>query len=365
MRATPAHRNLNAPAPSHAIEPGEAGGGVVATRPKGPGGGVAARTPASARIQSAVVKLASALLACALVLLACPSCAPADEAGQKEPSGEHAVAHNPEADVLAKAPPFEGVAFAEIDGGEPAFSPDEIDRARRGSFEEYAPLDALGRCGAATACIGLDTMPTQARGDIWRVKPTGWHTSEYEFVEGEKLYNRCHLIGFQLTAENDNESNLITGTRYLNATGMLPFEERVADYVKTTGNHVLYRVTPLFEGDELVARGVAMEARSVEDDGGAVSFHVYCYNVQPGVDIDYATGDNKPAENAAENPGQTAEVGDYVVNVNTRKFHLPDCVAVADIAEKNKRLFTGTCEELMEQGFAPCKKCNPDASAAS
>ena len=212
------------------------------------------------------------------------------------------------------------------------------------------------------ACVGLDTMPAQSRGDIWRVKPTGWHTSEYDFVEGEKLYNRCHLIGFQLTAENDNERNLITGTRYLNATGMLPFEERVAEYVKTTGNHVLYRVTPLFEGRELVARGVRMEARSVEDDGRAVSFNVYCHNVQPGVDIDYATGDNRLAERAesgASGADQHAEIADYVINVNTRKFHLPECTAVEDIAEKNKQLFTGSCDDLIEQGLAPCKKCNP------
>lgn len=309
--------------------------------------------------------LALALLACALVLAICPSCASQEEPGRAADAsspvlGAPEVSHATPEDQLASMPPYQGTPFSEIDGGAPGFSPEEIQRARAGSFEEYAPLDALGRCGAAMACVGLDTMPTQSRGDIWHVKPTGWHTSEYDFVEGEKLYNRCHLIGFQLTAENDNERNLITGTRYLNATGMLPFEERIAEYVKTTGNHVLYRVTPLFAGDDMVARGVVMEARSVEDDGRAISFNVYCHNVQPGVDIDYATGDNRRAEASSEDAEQRGEVGDFVINTNTRKFHLPECPAVTDIAEKNKQIFTGSCTELIEQGLAPCKKCNPD-----
>lgn len=320
-----------------------------------------ASMPVAARTSTAP-RFIAALLACLLALLICASCATAGQPGDAiSPAGE-ASEQNATADVLASMPPFEGAPYADVNESEPSFSPEEIERARLGSFEEYAPLDELGRCGAAMACVGLDTMPAQSRGDIWRVKPTGWHTSEYDFVEGEKLYNRCHLIGFQLTAENDNERNLITGTRYLNATGMLPFEERVAEYVKTTGNHVLYRVTPLFEGRELVARGVRMEARSVEDDGRAVSFNVYCYNVQPGVDIDYATGDNRLAERAesgASGADQHAEIADYVINVNTRKFHLPECTAVEDIAEKNKQLFTGSCDDLIQQGLAPCKKCNP------
>ena len=156
-------------------------------------------------------------------------------------------------------------------------------------------MDSLGRCGAAEANVGQDLMPTEKRGNIGSVKPTGWHTSKYDFIDGQNLYNRCHLIGYQLAAENANKQNLITGTRYLNVTGMLPFENMVADYVKETDNHVLYRVTPIFDGTDLVARGVLMEAWSVEDNGEGICFNVYCYNVQPGVEIDYATGDNRAA----------------------------------------------------------------------
>ena len=158
------------------------------------------------------------------------------------------------------------------------------------SFERYAPLDSLGRCGVAYANIGKDIMPTEERGSIGMVKPSGWHSIRYENVDGKYLYNRCHLIGYQLSAENANTSNLITGTRYLNIQGMLPFENMVADYIRETGNHVLYRVTPIYEGDNLVASGVLMEAYSVEDEGDGICFNVYCYNVQPGIVIDYATG---------------------------------------------------------------------------
>ena len=160
------------------------------------------------------------------------------------------------------------------------------------SFEYYSDLDELGRCGTAYSSVGTDLMPTEKRGSISKVKPSGWQVSKYDFVDGKYLYNRCHLIGYQLTAENANEKNLITGTRYLNVDGMLPFENLVADYVKETENHVLYRVTPVFEGNNLVASGVLMEAESVEDAGDGVEYCVYVYNVQPGVEIDYATGEN-------------------------------------------------------------------------
>ena len=163
---------------------------------------------------------------------------------------------------------------------------------RQDSFETYSELDSLGRCGAAYANVGQDLMPTGPRSSIGQVKPTGWHTAKYDSVDGKYLYNRCHLIGYQLTAENANKKNLITGTRYLNVDGMLPFENMVADYIHETGNHVLYRVTPVFEGNNLVASGVEMEAESVEDQGESISFHVFCYNVQPGIGIDYATGDS-------------------------------------------------------------------------
>ena len=202
-------------------------------------------------------------------------------------------------DSLGDIPEYDESPYVAIDAddthadGVPSFTEEELERAREGAFEDYSELDSLGRCGAALACVGEETMPTEERGDISDVYPTGWNQEEYDFVDGGVLYNRCHLIAFSLAGENDNELNLITGTRYLNVEGMLPFEERILDYIEETGNHVLYRVTPVFEDDELLARGVHLEAWSVEDDGEGVCFNVYCYNVQPGVSIDYATGENE------------------------------------------------------------------------
>lgn len=190
---------------------------------------------------------------------------------------------------LTEIPAYSGSAYVAVNGNQPFFTEADYTTA---SYETYSPLDSLGRCGPAVANVGRDLMPTEERGAIGSVKPTGWQTAKYDFVDGKYLYNRCHLIGYQLTAENANKCNLITGTRYLNVTGMLPFENMVADYIKETNNHVLYRVTPMFDGDDLVAKGVLMEAWSVEDGGDGVCFNVYCYNVQPGVTIDYATGDN-------------------------------------------------------------------------
>ncbi len=198
--------------------------------------------------------------------------------------------------TLEDLPPYSGSPYTELAGNVPSFDQEDL---TTDSYEWYSELDLLGRCGTAQACVGQDLMPTESRGDISDVQPTGWEQNFYDFVSGQALYNRCHLIGFQLTGENDNPLNLITGTRYLNVEGMLPFENEVADYVEQTGNHVLYRVTPLFEGTELVARGVEMEALSVEDQGLGVCFHVFCYNVQPGVDIDYQTGENWEMEEAA------------------------------------------------------------------
>ena len=190
---------------------------------------------------------------------------------------------------LSEIPEYSGSPYVEINGNEPDFSKSDF---TADSFETYSELDSLGRCGAAYANVGQDLMPTGPRSSIGQVKPTGWHTAKYDTVDGKYLYNRCHLIGYQLTAENANKKNLITGTRYLNVDGMLPFENMVADYIHETGNHVLYRVTPVFEGNNLVASGVEMEAESVEDRGESISFHVFCYNVQPGIGIDYATGDS-------------------------------------------------------------------------
>lgn len=207
--------------------------------------------------------------------------------GDNEQNGEHSDDIGAEFDFSA-LPPYSGEPYISVCGGDPDFSEDEITSV---SYEYYSELDALGRCGVCIASVGQDIMPTEKRGSIGQVKPTGWHTVKYDFVDGKYLYNRCHLIGFQLTGENANRRNLITGTRYLNVEGMLPFENMVADYVKETGNHVMYRVTPIFVGDELLARGVHIEAESVEDGGDGIMFNVFCYNVQPGVVLDYATGE--------------------------------------------------------------------------
>lgn len=191
--------------------------------------------------------------------------------------------------TLDEIPPFSGSPYVTINDNIPYFTDDDLAES---SYELYSPLDALERCGVAMANVGQDLMPTEKRGSISSIHPSGWQSVQYDFVDGGSLYNRCHLIGFQLTGENANRENLITGTRYLNVEGMLPFENMVADYVQETGNHVLYRVTPIFEGSNLVASGVLMEGYSVEDWGESICFHVYCYNVQPGVTIDYATGES-------------------------------------------------------------------------
>ena len=192
-------------------------------------------------------------------------------------------------DSVQNVPAFSGEPYIVINNNQPEFKDSDLTAE---SYEFYSELDSLGRCGYAMACIGYDIMPTEDRGSIGQVKPSGWQTVKYDFVDGKYLYNRCHLIGYQLTGENANKKNLITGTRYLNVEGMLPFENMVADYVKETKNHVLYRVTPIYDGDSLVARGVQMEAFSVEDNGEGICFHIYAYNNQPGVTIDYATGNS-------------------------------------------------------------------------
>lgn len=231
---------------------------------------------------------------------------------------------------LSQIPEYTGDAYVAVNDNIPFFTNDEITDQ---SFETYSPLDALGRCGTAFACVGQDLMPTEDRGSIGQVKPSGWHLVKYDCVDGKYLYNRCHLIGYQLTAENANERNLITGTRYMNIEGMLPFENQVADYVQQTDNHVLYRVTPVFEGDNLLASGVLMEGYSVEDSGAGIRFCVYAYNVQPSVQIDYATGESALIGEAVTKPSEqmSTEEPDYVLNNNTRKFHRPNCSSVEDI----------------------------------
>lgn len=259
---------------------------------------------------------------------------------------------------LGEIPEYSGSPYIEVDGNIPSFEAEDMTEI---SFESYAELDYLGRCGEAYANLGIDTMPTEERGNIGMVKPSGWHTAKYDFVDGKYLYNRCHLIGYQLSAENANEQNLITGTRYMNVEGMLPFENEVADYIKTTDNHVLYRVTPIFDGENLVASGVLMEAKSVEDDGSGVSFKVYCYNVQPNVIIDYASGDSwrERTKIAETSTAENAQEAEYVINTKSLKFHRADCASVSDMNSANKREFFGTREQLINEGYLPCKACNP------
>lgn len=277
---------------------------------------------------------------------------------------------------------YTGNPYTVIHDNVPYFADEEL--SKTDSFESYSDLDELGRCGVAYANVGQDLMPTEKRGAIGSVKPTGWHTVKYDCVDGKYLYNRCHLIGYQLTAENANEKNLVTGTRYLNVDGMLPFENMVADYVDETGNHVLYRVTPEFNGNELVCRGVLMEAKSVEDNGEGIEFCVYVYNVQPGVTINYETGDSCLGDSNsavtdilaaggasnnddASNSGSTdsdvtnsaAITETYIINENTHKFHKPSCSSVSKMSESNKKEYTGDKNKLISEGYEACKNCNP------
>lgn len=257
------------------------------------------------------------------------------------------------AGTAGEIPDYIGVPYVELGSSSSLFSEEEV---TVNSYESYSGLDVLGRCGTAQACVGQDLMPYEDREDISDVKPSGWINKTYDFIEGGYLYNRCHLIGFQLSGENDNDRNLITGTRYMNTEGMLPFENIVAQYVRETNNHVMYRVTPVFEGENLVASGVRMEAESVEDKGEGVRFHVYVYNVQPGVLIDYETGESRPVngEETKENNCQQ-----YVLNENTKKFHLPRCSSVEKMKEINKKKYTGIRESLIKQGYTLCGLCDP------
>lgn len=255
---------------------------------------------------------------------------------------------------LDDLPAYAGEPYVVVNGNQPYFEADDLTTT---SYESYSELDAWNRCGVTMACISTDLMPTEERGNIGQVKPTGWQTVKYDCVDGKYLYNRCHLIGYQLTGENANKQNLITGTRYLNVEGMLPFENLVADYIQETENHVLYRVTPLFEGEEMVARGVLMEALSVEDDGEGVCFNVYCYNVQPGVTIDYATGESWLEGTASA--GTTTESVEYVVNTDSGKFHLSTCASAQTLSADNKLVYTGSREDLVDQGYTPCGRCKP------
>ena len=267
-------------------------------------------------------------------------------------------------------PAYAGEPYAVIGDGTPTFTAKEIGDAVS-SYEEFSPHDTLGRCGVAEASVGVDLMPTDDRESIGSVKPAGWHTVKYDIVSGKYLYNRCHLIGFQLTGENANEENLITGTRYMNWDGMVPFENMIAAYVKETENHVLYRVTPVYIGNELLARGLLLEAYSIEDEGDGILFYVYVYNVQPGIVINYADGTSYLSGDApTTQPPMTTvtptdpdtpaeEVLVYIVNTNSLNFHKESCRYASSIKEENRDTYECTRSFLIEMGFDPCGTCKP------
>ncbi len=309
----------------------------------------------------------------------------------------------------AEIEPYRGLPFILLNDNIPEF---EIKDLVTTPYIRFSPFDSLGRTGAGMACLSGETMPTEARGSIGDIRPSGWHTVRYDdLIEDRFLYNRCHVLGYQLTGDNATSENLFTGTRYLNKDVMLYFEDRVASYLgKTPENHVIYRVTPVYEGKSLVASGVQMEAYSVEDSGDGVCFNAYLYNVQPGIEIDYSDGTSKRASNydpvgivsaaaayrqltgegqevlsldsslsgdyedlqggnaaalsrsTPEKGEETAAAGEgitYILNTNTKKFHYPECKSVGDMKEKNKKEFTGSREEVISRGYVPCKRCNP------
>ena len=371
----------------------------------------------------------AALLAAVALALCCTLPLAACEGG----SFSDSQAANPAAVQIADIPEYSGALCIDVNNSEPGFTDDDF---KRGAFMEFSDLDFEGRCGAAFARIGIDTLSNAPRGDISQVHPSGWEQHRYDFVDQEMLYNRSHLIAHQLCGEDANKKNLITGTRTMNSVGMTYYENIVANYVKQTGNHVLCRVTPIFAAHDLVARGVQMEAESIEDGGRAVRFNVFVYNVEPGVEIDYVTGKSressdvpnvatggeatttgastapnatgKEASNAsakssngnarsentddttskgntdnsqtnqannatgssnAKNPSNGAgseessaassELKEYVLNTKSMKFHRPTCSSVDDIADNNKQEATATRDELISEGYSPCKQCNP------
>lgn len=264
---------------------------------------------------------------------------------------------------LDAIPAYDGKAYVAVNNNEPFFTDSDMTTT---AFENYSDLDSLGRCGVAYANICKDIMPTEERGKIGMIKPSGWHTVKYDVIKDRYLYNRCHLIGYQLAGENANPKNLITGTRYLNVEGMLPFENLVADYVNNTGNHVLYRVTPMFSDSNLVANGVLIEAKSVEDNGGGILFNVYCYNVQPGVGINYENGDSwldgttgsassGSDTSATENSAADSSNSETMVHITAtgKKYHRAGCRTL------KKSDTEVTLDEAKSMGLSPCGICNP------
>lgn len=335
------------------------------------------------------VRIIAAIVSVCLVWSLCSKKATSESANSSPVNLDHTEfqSETEQSDLsseLAQVSVYSGQPYVTIHDNIPYFSESDLTTE---SFESYSELDKLGRCGVAYASIGTDIMPTEERGSIGQIKPTGWHTVKYnDIIDGNYLYNRCHLIGYQLSGENANEKNLITGTRYLNVVGMQPFENMVADYVIKTKNHVLYRVTPIFEGDNLLASGVLIEAESVEDKGNGILFCVYVYNVQPGIIIDYTSGESfldediRMAQQETEQsefeptPEPQVQIGiqpeiqeaepepqgtTYILNTNTGKFHYPTCSSVDEMKDTNKQVFTGYREEVILQGYVPCKRCKP------
>lgn len=372
-------------------------------------------SPASERL---VRTLAALLLAVSLCLPSLGGCADIESvANGGNAASSQQVSAGSAAAKLSNIPEYSGALCIDINEGQPGFSADD---AARGSFMEFSELDFEGRCGTAAGLIGPETVSNAERGDISQVHPSGWIQHRYSFVDREMLYNRSHLIAHQLCGEDANERNLITGTRTMNAVGMTYYEELVGNYVRRTNNHVLYRVTPLFAANDLVARGVQMEAESVEDGGRAIRFNVFVYNVEPGVKIDYVTGDNwesseipavttkgeatttrgtsgdaalsqyaasKGEAGASGTSGSsdtssntqaapsgssdaktsgdssssasTAEQQTYILNKRSHKFHRPECDSVQSMSPSNKEEFTGLRQTLIDEGYTPCRSCNP------
>lgn len=275
------------------------------------------------------------------------ACQPLEELGLTEPSSSQGSSLS-----VSEVPEYSGEPYVVINENQPDFSEGDM---TKDSFETYSDLDSLGRCQSAYANVGQDLMPTGERGNISRIKPSGWQKAKYDIVDGKYLYNRCHLIGYQLTAENANEKNLITGTRYMNVDGMLPFENMVADYVKETGSHVLYRVTPIFEGDNLVAKGVQMEAYSVEDQGDGVCFNVFVYNVQPGITIDYATGSSRLSGDTEQETADSVS-GEIRGNEKSKIYHCPGQAAYEEMADSNNLVIFQTEQEAIDAGYRKAKR---------
>ena len=299
------------------------------------------------------------LVLCGGLLAACMNAKPAGAASETQ------TAMQTESDIqtaqtenvlsLENIPPFAAEAAVVINGNVPFFTEEDL-RAGNG-FVKYSELDSLGRCGSAFGCVGKETEPTQERILNDHIHPSGWHSDTYEFVDQLYLYNRCHLIAYSIAGSNGDPRNLITGTRYMNTKGMLPYENKVLHYIAETGNHVLYRVTPVFEGDNLLASGVLMEAYSLEDAGSGLMYCVYAYNVQPGIRIDYLTGDNEEDGSYVPESEVSEEDCRYVVNMRTEKIHLPDCESVQKMGELNKWPTNLSLEDLKKKGYKPCHSC--------